>query len=166
MLQHLSERSEHRRVCPQRPQPLAELQNLFIINRLFSRKEIAAKMGVSEDLLSLWINGQRDFPAKRLGDLYLALNRYAKIIALTLQSTDLTITQRVTRDVHRAPIHLLEDLLMSFADIHRVLGKLLRGDRLTPEDVQEFEAEAEKAKTAIDDLTQKVREQSQEEAQK
>lgn len=130
---------------------LAELQRVFLIKRQFSRKEVAARLGVSVDCLDRWVNGQRELPARLLPGLYTALGQYTRLWSCLLQETNLTIIARPETEATRRPEALMRDLLVRFGEVYRIFAKLLSEKPLTRSDILELEEEVNQAKAALDE---------------
>jgi hypothetical protein len=150
---------------PESNRLLGELQRLFVIEKTFSRKEIAARMGLSVDCLDRWINGQREFPARLLSSLYRALGGYVRLWSCLLEDTNLTVMPR-PRTKTRQPEAVMKDLLRQFGEVYRIFTKLMFEEPLTRGDILALEEEVNRAKAALDEALMIARIQQKEQERK
>lgn len=131
-----------------------ELQRVFLIDRRFERKAVAAHpaLRVSEDTLSDFINGKRATPSYRLPGLYHALGEYLGIFQCLLKRTDLVVVRLPTVGLRRPPLMILADLTTNFGELYELLGKMVRGEQLTAEEYRQLKEHAAELKTLTDEL--------------
>lgn len=142
-------------------QPRSELRRLFLIERRHTIKEAAADLGTSGELMRQFVCGQRDLPAKYLGPLYLALGRRLSIITAVLQGTDLIIGQRIPASIHHCPPRLLERMMVLFGDIYQIFGKLVRGEKLTPEELRDLKGEVAELQQVLSEVIETAEQQTE-----
>ncbi|HJY84862.1 MAG TPA: hypothetical protein VKK81_27745 [Candidatus Binatia bacterium] len=140
------------------------LQRLILVDRKFERKAVASHpaLGVSEDTVSRWVNGQSPPPARALPGLYFALSRYIGVFSCLLQETNLIVIPRPQLVVRRAPGRIMEELLIRFGEVYRIFGKVLRDQPLTAEELLEMEEEVQKAKATLDEALEVTRQRRKE----
>lgn len=152
--QHYAEQSAH--YLPEQ-EPLRELQKLFLVDKKFSRKEVAATMRWDEDALSRCINGQRSFPASKLPRLYLALGNYLPILKALFRDTDIILLRHAPTKRHRVVMAVLADLTLRFGAIYDGLARIQQGETLMEEELREIEQNAQRAKEILDEVINLVR---------
>lgn len=134
----------------QDPVLMGELWRIFCDERTHTRKEVAARMGKAPDCLDRWING-RDVLASQIAPLYYAVGEDIRIYTALLRGTGLVVSRLPAPRASLDPFRLVERLLIHLGAIHKILGKINAGEKITADELQELEVAVAEKKATLDE---------------